>query len=251
MLKGLFSVFILLQSGERRGGLPCLRRYAVNILRWTSPLKSVDRLTPMGNAEHRQRPSPYEWHRRRCRHHKTEWLPSVFRGALPDKDFYDRPLTHRLNSIHLKEQCSNDGPFRSTSLRHTSFLSGLHRFSFFSVLQSIAATVGAATIYVFMGFHPGEPIQQGVPSTSGSVRVACLNLTCGGGIFFWLWHKKSPDTKWYLPAQAPANTSFCTRIFYVKARTSLFCRPTPFRCQATHTTTLSLDAWLKKKLPPI
>lgn len=131
MLKGLFSAFILLQSGERRGGLPCLRRYAVNILRWTSPLKSVDRLTPMGNAEHRQRPSPYEWHRRRCRHHKTEWLPSVFRGALPDKDFYDRPLTHRLNSIHLKEQCRNDGPFRSTSLRHTSFLSGLHRFFFF------------------------------------------------------------------------------------------------------------------------
>lgn len=78
------------------------------------------------------------------------------------------------------------------------------------------------------------------------VRVACHNLTCGEGIFFWLWHKESPDTKWYLPAQAPANTSFCTRIFYVKARTSLFCRPTPFRCQATHTTTLSLDAWLEK-----
>lgn len=116
----------------------------------------------------------------------------------------------------------------------------------FSVFQSIAVTVGSATIYVFTGFHPGEPSQQSVPSTSGSVRVACPNLTCGEGIFFWLWHKKSPDTKWYLPAQAPANTSFCTRIFYVKARTSLFCRPTPFRCQATHTTTLSLDAWLKK-----
>ena len=63
----------------------------------------------------------------------------------------------------------------------------------FSVFQSIAATVGSATIYVFMGFHPGEPFQQNVPSTSGSVRVACLNLTCGEGIFFWLWHKKSPD----------------------------------------------------------
>lgn len=74
-----------------------------------------------------------EWHRGRCRHHKTEWLPSVFRGALLDKDFYDRPLTYRLNSIHRKEQCRNDGPFRSASLRHTSFLSGLHRFSFFSV----------------------------------------------------------------------------------------------------------------------
>ena len=41
----------------------------------------------------------------------------------------------------------------------------------------------------FHGFHPGEPFQQGVPSTSGSVRVACHNLTCGEGIFFWLWHK--------------------------------------------------------------
>jgi len=71
-----------------------------------------------------------EWHRGRCRHHKTEWLLSVFQDALPDKDFYDRPLTHRLHSIHRKEQCRNDGPFRSTSLRHTSFLSRLHRFLF-------------------------------------------------------------------------------------------------------------------------
>lgn len=63
----------------------------------------------------------------------------------------------------------------------------------FSVFQSIAATVGSATIYVFTGFHPGEPFQQDVPSTSGSVQVACHNLTCGEGIFFWLWHKKSPD----------------------------------------------------------
>lgn len=133
-----------------------------------------------------------EWHRGRCRHHKTEWLSSVFRDALPDKDSCDRPLTPRLNSIHRKEQCRNDGTFRSTLLRHTSFLSGLHRF-YFSVFQSIAATVGSATIYVFTGFHPGEPSQQGVPSTSGSVRVACHNLTCGEGIFFWLWHKKSPD----------------------------------------------------------
>ena len=134
-----------------------------------------------------------EWHRGRCRHHKTEWLSSVFRDALPDKDFYDRPLTHRLNSIHRKEQCRNDVSFRSASLRHTSFFIGAAPISLFSVFQSIAATVGSATIYVFTGFHPGEPFQQGVPSTSGSVRVACHNLTCGEGIFFWLWHKKSPD----------------------------------------------------------
>lgn len=124
------------------------------------PLTPVDRNTPMGNAsrntdnDHRL----MERHRGRCRHHKTEWLPSVFRGALPDKDFYDRPLTHRLNSIHLKEQCRNDGPFRSTSLRHTSFLSGLPRFSF-SVFQFIAANTEAAKIYVFMGFHSGESFQ--------------------------------------------------------------------------------------------
>lgn len=133
-----------------------------------------------------------EWHRGRCRHHKTEWQSSVFRDALPDKDFYDRPLTHRLNSSHRKEVCRNAGSCRSPSLRHTSFLSGLPRFSF-SVFHSIAATAEAAKIYVFIGFHPGEPSQQGVPSTSGSVRVACHNLTCGEGIFFWLWHKKSPD----------------------------------------------------------
>lgn len=133
-----------------------------------------------------------EWHRGRCRHHKTVWLSSVFRDALPDKDFYDRHLTRRLNSIHRKEQCRNDGSFRSASFRHTSFFAGRTDF-LFSVFQSIAATVWPATIYVFMVFHPGKPSQQGVPSTSGSVRVACLNLTCGEGIFFWLWHKKSPD----------------------------------------------------------
>lgn len=73
---------------------------------------------------------------------------------------------------------------------------------------------------------------------------SCLpNLTCGKGIFFWLRHKKSPDTKWYLSAQAPANPSFCARIFYVEARTSLLLCHTPYRCQATQTTTLSLDAW--------
>lgn len=38
------------------------------------------------------------------------------------------------------------------------FLSGLPRFSL-SVFMSIAATAGAAKIYVFMGFHPGEPFQ--------------------------------------------------------------------------------------------
>ena len=105
------------------------------------------------------------------------------------------------------------------------FFIGAAPISLFSVFQSIAATVGSAMIYVFTGFHPGEPFQQDVPSTSGSVRVACLNLTCGEGIFFWLWHKKSPDTKWYLPAQAPANTSFCTRIFYVKAEHTSFPAP--------------------------
>ena len=93
---------------------------------------TFDRISPMGNAEHRQQPSPYGMASGTF-HHKTEWLSSVFRDALPDKDFYDRPLTHRLNSIHRKEQCRNDGTFRSSSLRHTSFLSGLHRFSFFSV----------------------------------------------------------------------------------------------------------------------
>lgn len=38
------------------------------------------------------------------------------------------------------------------------FLSGQPRFSL-SVFMSIAATARAAKIYVFMGFHPGEPFQ--------------------------------------------------------------------------------------------
>lgn len=117
------------------------------------------------------------------------------------------------------------------------FYRGCSDFSF-SVFQSIAATVGSATIYVFTGSHPGKPFQQGVPSTSGSVRVACQNLTCGEGIFFWLWHKKSPDLLRRL-------------VFFLSRPEHPSYRLTPFGCQATHTTTLSLDAWLKKKLPPI
>ena len=89
----------------------------------------------------------------------------------------------------------------------------------FSVFQSIAATVGSATIYVFMGFHPGEPFQQNVPSTSGSVRVACLNLTCGEGIFFWLWHKKSPDLLRRLVffMSRPEHPSFAPHAFQVSS----------------------------------
>ncbi len=49
------------------------------------------------------------------------------------------------------------------------------------------------------------------------------------GIFFWLWNEKSPDTKWYLPPQAPANTSFCTRIFNPKAEHPLC--PATRNCQ--------------------
>lgn len=165
-------------------------------------------------------------------------------------EFFDRSATRRLNSSHRKEQCRNAGSCGSSSLRHTSFLSGLPRFSF-SVFKSIAATAEAAKIYVFMAFHPGEPSQQGVPSTSGSVRVACHNLTCGEGIFFWLWNEKSPDTKWYLPPQAPANTSFCTRIFNPKAEHPSFAAPRLSgvkqfiqpHCLWTHE--------VKKKLPPI
>ncbi len=73
-------------------------------------------------------------------------------------EFFDRSATRRLNSSHRKGQCRNAGSCGSSSLRHTSFLSGLPRFSF-SVFKSIAATAGAAKIYVFMGFHPGEPFQ--------------------------------------------------------------------------------------------
>lgn len=106
-----------------------------------------------------------EWHRGRCRHHKTEWLPSVFRGALPDKDFYDRPLTHRLNSIHRKEQCRNDGPFRSTSLRHTSFF------------------IGAAPIPIFQCFNPSPP-------PSGRRRFMFSRPFIRGSLFNKAYHQQ-------------------------------------------------------------
>ena len=116
-----------------------------------------------------------EWHRGRCRHHKTEWQSSLLRDALPCMEFFDRSATRRLNSSHRKEQCRNAGSCRSSSLRHTSFLSGLPRFSF-SVFHSIAATAEAAKIYVFMGFHPGEPFQS-VRTDNKWVRYKLLAIT--------------------------------------------------------------------------
>ena len=116
-----------------------------------------------------------ERHRGRCLHHKTKCRLSVFRDALPCMEFFDRSATRRLNSSHRKEQCRNAGSCRSPSLRHTSFLSGLPRFSF-SVFMSIAATAGAAKIYVFMGFHTGEPFQS-VRTDNKWVRYKLLAIT--------------------------------------------------------------------------
>ncbi len=160
-----------------------------------------------------------EWHRGRCRHHKTEWQSSVFRDALPDKDFYDRPLTPRLNSSHLKEQCRNAGSCRSSSLRHTSFLSGQPRFSF-SVFNSIAATAEAAKIYVFMGFHPGEPFQS-VRTDNKWVRYKLLAITkrAAEGYSFGFGMKNLHSSRWSVVflIPRPEHPSFAaTRLSGVK-----------------------------------
>ncbi len=55
------------------------------------------------------------------------------------------------------------------------FYRGCHGFSF-SVFKSIAATAGAAKIYVFMGFHPGEPFQS-VRTDNKWVRYKLLAIT--------------------------------------------------------------------------
>ena len=179
-----------------------------------------------------------EWHRGRCRHHKTEWLSSVFRDALPDKDFYDRHLTRRLNSIHRKEQCRNAGSCRSSSLRHTSFLSGLPRFSF-SVFMSIAATAGAAKIYVFMGFHPGEPFQS-VRTDNKWVRYKLLaiakRVAKGYSSGFGIKNLQTSCVGSYFFHQGPKHPSFAPHAFQVSSNSY------------NHTV---FGRMVKKKLPPI
>ena len=89
-------------------------------------------------------------------------------------------------------------------------------------------------------FIRGSHFNQCVPITSGSVRVACHNLTCGGGIFFWLRHKKSPDLLRRLV------------FFFTKARTSLFCRAHAFQVSSnSYNHTVFGRMRLKKKLQPI
>lgn len=111
-------------------------------------------------------------------------------------------------------------------------------FLFF--LSAAAANVAAGTIMFSWAFLPGEPFwvrayhwQAGLYGLLDLTERAAKGYSLGFGI-------KNLHTSLRL-----------ARIFYSKARTSLFFRHTPCRCQATHTTTLSLDAWFKKKLPPI
>ena len=55
--------------------------------------------------------------------HKTEWLLSVFRDALLDKDFYDRSATHHLFAATCRRLCR----FTRTSLHwHRLHLTGLY-----------------------------------------------------------------------------------------------------------------------------
>ena len=94
-----------------------------------------DRITPMGNAEHRQQPSPYGGHRGRCLYHKTVGRLSVFRDALPRKDFYDRSATHCLFAATCRRLCR----FARSSLHwHRLRLIGAVSsilYAFFSIIQ--------------------------------------------------------------------------------------------------------------------
>ena len=153
-----------------------------------------------------------ERHRGRCLHHKTKCRLSVFRDALPCMEFFDRSSTRRLNSSHRKEKCRNVGARRSSSLRHNSFLSGLPRFSF-SVFMSIATTVGAAKIYVFMGFHPGEPFQS-VRTDNKWVRYKLLAITkrVAEGYSFGFGMKNLHSSRWSVVflIPRPEHPSFAT-----------------------------------------
>lgn len=72
------------------------------------------------------------------------------------------------------------------------FYRGCHGF-LFQCLSPSPPPLGRRRFMFSWAFIRGSHFNQCVPITSGSVRVACHNLTCGGGIFFWLRHKKSPD----------------------------------------------------------
>ena len=127
---------------------------------------TFDRISPMGNAEHRQRPSPYGMASGTF-HHKTEWLSSVFRDALPDKDFYDRSATHRLIAATCRRLCR----FARTSLHwHRLRLNGTARFPFcFSVFHSPSAIQGLPTDMPLCAVIPGVPFNQGITLTDGQV----------------------------------------------------------------------------------
>lgn len=76
--------------------------------------------------------------------------------------------------------------------------------------------------YAVIRFHRHGALAP-LTRTINSGSLACSDSeTCGAGLFFCLLAEKSPDTKWYLPPQAPTNTSFCTRIFPPKGEQPFF-----------------------------
>ena len=99
--------------------------------------------------------------------HKTEWLLSVFRDALPDKDFYDRSATHHLFAATCRRLCR----FARTSLHwHRLRLNGTARFPFcFSVFHSPSAIQGLPTDMPLCAVIPGVPFNQGITLTDGQV----------------------------------------------------------------------------------
>lgn len=92
-------------------------------------LTPIDRITPIGNAEHRQPPSPYGWASMTLPDTiRLYWRLSVFRVALPRKEFYDRSATHHLLAATCRILCR----FARSSLhRHRLRLNGAARQSYF------------------------------------------------------------------------------------------------------------------------
>lgn len=121
-----------LESDERRGGLPCWRRYAVN--RWRCKHwhhLTASRLWAMLNTDNHHRLmvgiGDAAWY------HKTDWRLSVFRVALPRKDFSNRSATHRLLAATSRRLCRFA---RSSRHWHRLRFIGAARFPFcFSMIS--------------------------------------------------------------------------------------------------------------------
>ena len=161
------------------------------------------------------------------------------RDGLSPAPAFAHPASRWFQSTRIKTAHFHGSAMPYRSLCADIILSGITFPFFYFFLSAAATSVAAGTIMFSWAFLPGEPFwvrayhwQAGLYGLLDLTERAAKGYSIGFGIKI---------------SRPPCVGSY----FYVEARTSLFFRHTPCRCQATHTTTLSLDAWFKKKLPPI